>query len=153
TAYVQRGAEGRAAACRAQWLSLSDSGAARAKLDCLDDRAASARALIDLLSRADRSLVARVPEAVAALPSLGSCDDGSALPPPEGAQVRAQVDSLRSKLAEVRALLGAGRWRDGLHEIDPVRTGARALGYGPFLAEVLLLDGDLHASAGDLAAA
>jgi tetratricopeptide (TPR) repeat protein len=73
--------------------------------------------------------------------------------PPPDAATQAAVSELRARIGDLRALLRVGRYRDGLEQSGRVLQEARNLGYGPTLAEVLLLQGSLHNDAGRAEAA
>jgi tetratricopeptide (TPR) repeat protein len=68
--------------------------------------------------------------------------------PPPDAATQAAVTALRTRAGDLRALLRVGRYRDGLEQCGRVVEEARQLGYGPTLAEALLIQGSLHADAG-----
>jgi tetratricopeptide (TPR) repeat protein len=58
------------------------------------------------------------------------------------------VTALRTRIGDVRALLRVGRYCEGLEQCGPTIDEARRVGYGPTLAEILLLQGSLHNDAG-----
>jgi serine/threonine-protein kinase len=68
--------------------------------------------------------------------------------PPADAETQAAVSALRAHIGDLRALLHVGRYREGLEQCEVALEEARRIGYGPTLAEVLLLRGSLHNDAG-----
>jgi tetratricopeptide (TPR) repeat protein len=61
--------------------------------------------------------------------------------PPEDPTTRARVVELRRRLAETKARLDAGRWRDAVKEGTELAREARTVGYHPLMAEVLAVVG------------
>ena len=118
------------------------------RVRCLDERKAVLASRVGLLAQADESIVTRAIDMLAGLPRLDRCDDVEALreqqqrvPPPEDPAVAQEVDELRQRLVSARALGIAGKHRELLEQVDAVASRARALGYGPLLAEVAHLRG------------
>ena len=121
------------------------------RMECLNGNRDSLRALTDVLATADVDMVeqgdrrghARCPTSSAA-PTWRCC--ASVLPAPRDPALRQQVDRLRQRAAEARALGDAGRWQQGIAKARPLLDEAEKLGYEPVVAEVSsllgLLDGD-----------
>ena len=128
------------------------------RLACLDERLEETRALIHLFRGADGPIVERATLATRALTPLSGCADAAALSAPETALPdapgpRAAVVSRRLQLAELRALMLAGRYARGRELAGPLAEQARGLGFRPLTAEADLLRGaflcrDGHASEG-----
>ncbi len=128
------------------------------RLACLDERLEETRALVRLFRGADGPVVERASLATRALTPLSGCADAAALTAPETALPdapgpRAAVVSRRLQLAELRALMHAGRYARGSELIAPLADQARVLGFRPLTAEVDLLRGAFlcrqgHASEG-----
>ena len=123
------------------------------RMDCLNRNRDSLRALTDVLAAADVDMVGNAIDAAAALPDVARCADVAVLrvvlPPPRDPLLRQQVDRLRQRAAEARALGDAGRWKQGIAKAQPLLDEAAKLGYEPVVAEVLALLGFLDGMMGD----
>jgi tetratricopeptide (TPR) repeat protein len=112
------------------------------RMACLAEGRADLEALVRVLRRPTAEVVENAVKAADALGTLERCANVELLRavvrPPADPETRAEVDGLRGRLAEVRALCRVGRLKDGLAAGAPLVQAARALGYGPLLAEVLL---------------
>jgi hypothetical protein len=112
---------------------------------CLEARAISVRATIDVLGSADATAVERAPSAVHALPELASCADPLALlgpaAPPSDPAARARIRDLRVELARTQSLYDAGRDTPSLDQARALAGRARQAGYRPLEAEALFLVG------------
>ena len=120
---------------------------------CLDERLLRLRALLEVLSTADADAVFHAIDAANALPSLDRCADVALLRAPvelpSTATMRAQVDALRTRAAEVDAINATGKHQRALALGRVLIADARAVGYRPLLAELLerlwvLSDGQAH---------
>jgi tetratricopeptide (TPR) repeat protein len=122
------------------------------RMACLDTRLKEMGSLVELMAAADRELVEGSVEAVGKLSPVATCGDLTALTapvaPPVDARARAQVESLRGKLAEARALANAGKFTSAEAVEAPLLVEARALRYEPAISEVLLELGDAELGAG-----
>jgi tetratricopeptide (TPR) repeat protein len=127
------------------------------RMSCLDGSRGSLRALTDLLSYADGSVVVGAVDAAHALPSIERCSDVPALravvPPPTSAAARARVTELETRLAEAKVLADTGRWAEARRRVIPLVDDARAAGYEPLLAETLDTRAWLEGQLGDLSRA
>ncbi|HVZ73050.1 MAG TPA: serine/threonine-protein kinase [Polyangia bacterium] len=72
--------------------------------------------------------------------------------PPEDPGTRIAVERIRARLVDVRALFRVGRFTDGLEIAAPLVEEARRIGYGPTLAEGLLVYGAILHEVGKLEA-
>jgi tetratricopeptide (TPR) repeat protein len=103
------------------------------------------KALCRLFRDATPEVVSNADKAAEALANLERCRDvafiRNAIRPPEDFDTRVLVESLRARLAEVRALWSVGRVADAVEAATPLVSEARRVGYGPFLAEALLMRG------------
>ena len=117
------------------------------RMTCLKARSNDLRALADLFSSADDQLVARSVNAASGLAPVALCADVSVLravvPPPTNPEARARVDALRQRLSELKAQYVAGRFVEGARRLPDLVRDARALDYGPVLAEALQVEGDI----------
>ncbi|HET6280391.1 MAG TPA: serine/threonine-protein kinase [Polyangia bacterium] len=106
------------------------------------------RALCDAFRGATAEVVENAVDAANSLPSIERCADfallRAAVKPPEDPAMRATVDRLRERVAEVRTLSRVGRFTDALKAIGPLEQEVRNTGYQPLLAEALLEQGFLH---------
>ncbi|MCP3138639.1 serine/threonine-protein kinase [Pyxidicoccus xibeiensis] len=126
------------------------------RMACLERRLGELGALVEVLSAADREVVARAPSAVHALTALEGCSDVAALlsqvPLPAGGEARARVDAVHRQLAQARALLGAGRYAEGVSLARALEVEARQAAHAPVHAEVLALLARLELEAGEAGA-
>jgi tetratricopeptide (TPR) repeat protein len=124
------------------------------RMQCLDRRLAELSALVHLLAGADKAVVTGSVDAAAALRDLSSCADVEALlapvPLPDAPEVRARGRALEVRLAEVKAMLDAGRYKDALARAGAALAEARQLGHRPLIAEAMELDGVARDRTGDL---
>jgi tetratricopeptide (TPR) repeat protein/predicted Ser/Thr protein kinase len=118
---------------------------------CLDQRLASATALIDVFGKATSPVVDGAVTAVAGLPSIAGCADVEALTAvaPVEKSKRAAVDALQGKLAKAAALQLTGQYAPATEIVKPAVKDATALDYAPVLAQAKWLEGDLLYRAGD----
>jgi tetratricopeptide (TPR) repeat protein len=111
------------------------------RMSCLQGRLDSIKALTDVFTRADAEVVEKAPSAAQALGSLDRCNDLALLravvKPPDDPAVRASVQALKSRLAEVKALTDAGHITEALARARPAVEEARRAGYLPVVAEAL----------------
>lgn len=118
------------------------------RMQCLDDRRSSLRALVGLLSRADAAAAARAVDAAAALPSIDDCAELSLLrasmPQPQGEAERQRWGQLRELLEQARLLRGLGKPAEALDLVQPLLDDKLVLGFRPAAAEV-------HAAVGEAA--
>lgn len=117
------------------------------RMACLRERSQDLRALTDLLSSPDGEVVARAVNAAAGLPPVALCADVRTLravvPVPTSPQTRQQVEALRQRIADLKALYVAGRYVDGEKRLGDLVAQARAIDYEPLLAEALQIEGAL----------
>ena len=108
------------------------------RMTCLAQRASSLEALTDVLRHADHDLVDRAPFAINALPSIDGCADLVELRGipalPSDPRVAGEVRQLQGRIAEVKALVDAGRLKEAIDIGEPLMDKARALGYTPAVA-------------------
>ena len=126
------------------------------RMSCLDGSRGALRALTDLLSHADDSVVVGAVDAAHALPSIERCADVTALravvPLPTNTAARARVAALGTRLAEAKALADTGQWAAARRRIVPIVEDARTAGYEPLLADALDARAWLEGQLGDPAA-
>jgi serine/threonine protein kinase/tetratricopeptide (TPR) repeat protein len=118
------------------------------RMACLQEGLDDLKALCRLFREATPEVVENAVSAANALGTLERCQDVKLLRaivrPPEDPATRAAVERLRGRLVEVRALMRVGRVVAGLEEAETLVEEARRVGYGPMLAEALLVLGDLQ---------
>ena len=124
------------------------------RMQCLDRRLAELSALVRLLAGADKAMVTGAVDAASALRDLSTCADVEALlapvPLPDAPDVRRRARDLEARLAEVKALLDAGRYKDASTRAAPVLEEAQRLGHRPLVAEAMELRGVALDRTGDL---
>ena len=153
--YGEAWVSGHAEACEATRVRGVQSDEVLAlRTACLDDRLRELRALVELLSTADGELVRKAVQAVSALDDPEGCADVAALSSPTRLPAdpakAAQVQALKGRLAGPRALLLAGRFKEGAAQLRALEAEAVGLSHLPLLAEVRLLWGELLRDAGQL---
>jgi serine/threonine protein kinase/tetratricopeptide (TPR) repeat protein len=122
------------------------------RIECLLEGLRDVTALCRLFRSATAEVVENAVSAAMALPPPERCRNiellRAVVRPPPDAETQAAVTALRTQIGDLRALLRVGRYRDGLEQCGRVVDEARQMGYGPTLAEVLLIQGSLHNDAG-----
>jgi eukaryotic-like serine/threonine-protein kinase len=112
------------------------------RMACLREGLQDLQALIGMFRRPTVAVVENAVGAAAALGNLERCENlellRAVLRPPEDPAARREVERLRGQLAEVRAFCRVGRPKDGAAVAIELERAARALGYGPLLADVLI---------------
>jgi len=112
------------------------------RMRCLDDRRRALGRTVELLVSTDAAMVEHAVAIASGLPPIDHCDDVTALradlPPPEDAEVAAEVDGLREQLELSRGLCRADRAAEGLTESNAVLERAIALDYAPLVVEARL---------------
>jgi serine/threonine protein kinase/Tfp pilus assembly protein PilF len=123
------------------------------RMICLDRRLKEIRELTHLMRTSDQSVLARSVDAVHALSSLSGCADVAALTSPislpEDAAVRAQIEEVETRLAKVKALHDAGKFKPALELAQEAATTARAIGWPPLEAQALRWLGWLQGRTGE----
>ncbi|WP_224369080.1 serine/threonine-protein kinase [Hyalangium versicolor] len=110
------------------------------RMVCLERRRKSLSALVGLLTGAEGRVVERSVDAASALPRLEDCRDIESLAEqpalPTDPARRAAVEQLGEPLAQVRALLDAGLYPQGLELARKLEPQAAFIGYRPLQAEL-----------------
>lgn len=113
------------------------------RMVCLERRRKSLGALVGLLTGADGKVVERAVDAAAALPGLEECRDIASLAEqpalPADPSRRAALEQLGGQLAQVRALLDAGRYAQGLELARKLEPEVALTAYRPLQAELRYL--------------
>ena len=128
--------------------------------DALRDRAtvctaralAELRAMIEAVAESRLGRASQVLDLADQLPELAGCERADALladvaPPTDEATI-AEVTAVRTELATLRARRHAGEGGRAIADVDALLVRARASGYTPLVAEVLLEQGLARAAAG-----
>jgi eukaryotic-like serine/threonine-protein kinase len=109
---------------------------------CLKRRATELDAGTALLSHADADVIGHAVELVDELTPMAVCANAEALraavPSPEDPRVADEVEALQAELASVQALNFAGKKSDATELAQHLLERARATGYAPLRAEILL---------------
>ena len=123
------------------------------RMAALDEALRDLGALHRELRQATADTVENAVAAATALGTLERCSDVNLLRaivrPPEDPATWAMVDEMRGRLSEVRTLARIGRVSDGIKAVATLEVDARAVGYAPLLAEVLLVSGMMHLDVSD----
>ncbi|HET6281238.1 MAG TPA: serine/threonine-protein kinase, partial [Polyangia bacterium] len=127
------------------------------RMSCLNERLDGVKALTQVFTEATGEVVEKALSAVHGLPPLDRCSDVALLRmvvrPPDDPKVRIQVEELRRRLAQVKALYDAGRWARAMEIGSVVADEARTLGHTPLTAEALSVLGAIQDNAGQPALA
>jgi tetratricopeptide (TPR) repeat protein len=111
------------------------------RMSCLKHAEVELRSLTDLFSSADAETVARSFSAASELSPVSSCGDVAVLKavvrPPADKLTAARVEELRGRVTGIKALYGAGRYREGARLGTELLRDVRAVGYDPLTAEAL----------------
>ena len=146
--YAQSWASQHQTACEATQLGEQSQAMLDLRMRCLERRLGELDALVDVLAQADAKVVGSAAEAATHLPRLEQCADLEALAaevkPPADPRVAAAVESVRSTLAQSRALEGGGKYQDALDVTESALASAEPLDYPPLAAEILLRKGELE---------
>jgi tetratricopeptide (TPR) repeat protein len=113
------------------------------RMSCLRDRLMELHAVTDSFAAADAKVVTGAIDTADALGSLERCSDTRLLKalvqPPRSERARAAVESLRQQALALKALRFTGRDAEALARSRPLLAEARALGYRPLVAEMLVI--------------
>jgi len=123
------------------------------RMSCLQERLGGLRALTNVFDEANGDVVENAVNATNALATLDRCADvpllRAVIRPPEDKETKAKVADLRRRLADLKARLDAGRWKEALRAGPALVAVARTIGYQPLLAESLVLMGTISVKAND----
>jgi len=151
--WADRWGEAYREACEATQAGVQSDRLLDLRMTCLARRITDLEATATVLAEADRDVVLRAADLVAAIPTVDECSDGERLlAADEGAldpATAAAVEALRPQLARARALQRARRPGEGLEVARALVTEAEALGHRPLLAEALHAQGMLVFDSGD----
>jgi eukaryotic-like serine/threonine-protein kinase len=119
------------------------------RMTCLDQRRTAFGALTEALAAADGVVVDRAVDAANALPPVDACADlkllRAAVEPPRDEKTRARVEDVRNRTIRAKVLRDTGKQQEASRLGRGLIDEARALGYRPLLAEVLVTVGQFHA--------
>jgi tetratricopeptide (TPR) repeat protein/predicted Ser/Thr protein kinase len=141
-AYTAAWAQLYAGACEAHHRGESSAELYDRQMSCLDGRLREVKAMVDVLTAADATVVQQTPEILLGLPPLTTCGDADALsksyaPPPDQKTAEA-VEATRQQLLDVRMRREAGHALAVRDRAEGIVRAARTLGYRPLVAEALL---------------
>jgi serine/threonine protein kinase len=127
------------------------------RMTCLQERLGRLRALTDVFTDANGEVVENAVNAANSLATLDRCEDipllRSVVRPPDDPATRAVVEGLSRRLAKLKALFDAGRYRDALKDAPALVEAAKKAGHQPLIAETLTLTGMIHLKSNDSHAA
>jgi serine/threonine protein kinase/tetratricopeptide (TPR) repeat protein len=153
TGYAQRWARMYRENCEGSERGEQSTEVLDLRTSCLQERLGGLRALSDVFKDANGEVVENAVSAVNNLGSLDRCADvpllRAVVRPPEDSATRARVEELRHRLAAIKAVFDAGRYREALKDAPHLIDDARALDYQPVIAEVLSLMGTIYQKEGD----
>ncbi|MHB8416755.1 MAG: serine/threonine-protein kinase [Myxococcales bacterium] len=134
-------------ACGATRLQrIQPEAALELRLDCLDEQRLDLRAAGEIMSHPEARDLSSAIGAAATLPLPLECADAHALSVVErpGPGQRHEVEVLRFRLAQGRALVGAGRYRAAVELLKPLPEEARAAGAPPLQIGALVALAGAH---------
>jgi len=134
--YAAAWVSGHRDACEATVVRQEQSEAIRdERMLCLAQRRQHLDALVDVLARADKTVVISAVEAARGLPGVDACADvrylAAAVKPPEDPAAALQMHALVQALAVVEANGAAGRYREAEALLRPISEAVEALGHAP----------------------
>jgi tRNA A-37 threonylcarbamoyl transferase component Bud32/tetratricopeptide (TPR) repeat protein len=122
------------------------------RMACLDERRAGLRALVGVLVAADAAVVEKAVQVTSELPRLEPCSDSAYLQarvrPPDDPAAALRVEATRAQLSQARTLMLAGKFAGAGRLVEEALAAAATLGYGPLVAEVELMHGELRTHEG-----
>jgi eukaryotic-like serine/threonine-protein kinase len=143
-AYARSWIEHHDDACHAHGRGERSAATLDLQMACLARRKQRLAALVDVLARADGEVVENAAAAIDALPSVAACADLDAVrewvEPPVG-HAAEEVERLANVLVRAEAEGAAGRYGEARRVLHELLPRAKAIGYEPFVAEVLLSSG------------
>ena len=111
------------------------------RMTCLKDRKQELQALSKVFAIADSGVLKKAIQASLSLTGIDNCADEKALrapyPPPKSIELKRRVDSIRERLAEVKALIKIGKYKQGLKLAQMLVKEARAVDYQPVQAQAM----------------
>jgi serine/threonine protein kinase/Tfp pilus assembly protein PilF len=126
---------------------------ARQSLSCVDERADEVGALIELWRKADTVTLRKAVASATRLPALARCSDAAWLSrrpePPQDPELRARISQVRHQLADLNALISAGRYDAGLEAANALLPDAESIGWDPLTTDVLHKQAELVQRTGD----
>jgi tetratricopeptide (TPR) repeat protein len=112
------------------------------RMACLEETRTAFAALTNVLAGADRDVVMRAVDGANGLPALDRCANvkelESVVEPPRDTTTRQKVDDLRARTATAKALSDTGKHEEARQLFGGFLVEARALGYRPLIAEILV---------------
>ena len=157
-AYTHDWVEASTQACRATRIQGQQTEALLSlRVVCLERRLLDVKAVTGVLSSVDAELLPKAVDTIALLPSLRGCADVTSLsqvePPPGSPKAQEEISRISAEIARLKALIDAGRYKQGQEVGEQAVAAATALGYRPLVAEALLWHGVLKLRAGEREAA
>jgi tetratricopeptide (TPR) repeat protein len=151
--YVERWVRQGTALCEAEQSAQLPRLAALREF-CLERRLSRLRATTELLVQgADRELLEKAAQAVYSLPPLEDCVDDKALtaavPLPENPEERARVKALLEQADRAEALLGTGKYKEGLATGEALLAQVEKVNHAPLHGQVLFMVARLKEALGD----
>jgi tetratricopeptide (TPR) repeat protein/tRNA A-37 threonylcarbamoyl transferase component Bud32 len=150
-AYAKAWVREHQAACDAHASGAETGSMMDLRVACLGRRKLHLDALVEQFTAADRSVVEKAVQAVAALPSVEACADVDQLvgapAPPNDPGTATRVTLLHEQLARAAVLEATGRYAAGIELVEQVRGQTAAVGYVPVAAEAALTAGRLYLAA------
>jgi eukaryotic-like serine/threonine-protein kinase len=152
-AYRRQWVEMRIDACEATRVRGEQSEALLdRRMECLNRRLGDVTAVTALFIAADAQVVEKSRSLVDGLAPVAGCGDAASLEaavdPPHPGQL-ASVTTIRTALANAKALAAAGKLKEAMEAARPTADAARAVGYRPVEAEALFRIGTMQELLGD----
>lgn len=139
--YADTWLTGRQRACEAARRSEQPKELLAARVACLERRLDELAVLSTVFQKANAEVVEHAVQAVGRLPPVSRCLDVTAEREPP-AELRERVRQAEHSLAEARAQLAAGQYRNAREALSALEEKATQLGHKPLEAEVALALGE-----------
>jgi eukaryotic-like serine/threonine-protein kinase len=108
------------------------------RMSCLDQHRRTLDATIDVVAEADHEVVKRAIEVIAGVPVADEClREADVMPLMPPADVAADVQAIRTLMAEAEALARAGKWPRAEALAEAALQQAQTVGWDPVVAEAL----------------
>jgi tetratricopeptide (TPR) repeat protein/tRNA A-37 threonylcarbamoyl transferase component Bud32 len=152
-AYARAWAAARVDACEARWrLGEQTEPQLGLRLSCLEDRLGEFNALTSVFAEADAATLQRADGAVSQLAPVAGCADLTALQNPRATvppRLATAVAQARRELAEVNALIVAGKGAEAAKRLPAIAERTQALGVASLEAEVEMAESVVARNQGD----
>jgi tetratricopeptide (TPR) repeat protein/predicted Ser/Thr protein kinase len=146
--YAHRWAAHRRDVCEAALRRDLSDGLRDLRMQCLDQRRSELLELTTLFAEGSAQAAQKAEQAAGTLTPLSACMGITLLaapePPPSDPAIRARLATLRQQQARVKELTDTDRFGEALALAQSTLVAARAIGYRPLEAELMVAEGRLR---------